>query len=567
MTTFEVKRLLLTSAATLVMVVWTYFWFRKSEDEGSEDDVREPKELKPISKYRNDSRTIVVISTKEDFKDVLPKLINDLHAFKVLGLDCEWCTKVKEVKPVALLQIATNTGLCILIRMNHFKSQAQLPTELLDILADKSIYKVGVGIMGDVKRLMKDYAIALCGIVDLRHLAIRHRSIQLCIQGGSLKELSEVVLGVEMNKSFDLKCSDWEADLLKPEQILYAANDALVAVDIFQNIVMIKMAKDLPSFSTSEKWNHVVVQCKGLVDCDFKDKFRSKRKKVDVKGSPTKPVKISSKPPSRMFRTRKEPLYHNCRLEAPDGRQLCICDFKKAEWYVRKGIGTVVSEDEPYTVRLNFEPAAIPSSDQEYYLQDKENICVVCGRGDMYMRKYVVPHEYRRYFPKKMRHHSSHDVLLLCIDCHLESWNHDQFLRRQLANECNADFDRNNSEYIEDHTVLKVRSAAKALLRNRCTIPEPRIKILESTVKNYYNVDTVDDTLLEKTVNLETRILNEEFTGSHGKKVVMHKARQKDGLLEFERMWRRHFVNTMKPQFLPALWSIDYQHPALDDSS
>ncbi len=29
---------------------------------------------------------------------------------------------------------------------------------------------------------------------------------------------------------------------------------------------------------------------------------------------------------------RKSPLYHNVRMEAPDGQQLCVCDQKKAEW-------------------------------------------------------------------------------------------------------------------------------------------------------------------------------------------------------------------------------------------
>jgi hypothetical protein len=31
------------------------------------------------------------------------------------------------------------------------------------------------------------------------------------------------------------------------------------------------------------------------------------------------------------------------------------------------------------------------------------------------------------------------------------------------------------------------------------------------------------------------------------------------GLVEFEKMWRQHFVETMRPQHLPEMWSIEYQ--------
>jgi hypothetical protein len=37
-----------------------------------------------------------------------------------------------------------------------------------------------------------------------------------------------------------------------------------------------------------------------------------------------------------------------------------------------------------------------------------------------------------------MKDHISHDVLLLCLDCHLKSNSFDVMLRQQLAVECNA---------------------------------------------------------------------------------------------------------------------------------
>ena len=83
-------------------------------------------------------------------------------------------------------------------------------------------------------------------------------------------------------------------------------------------------------------------------------------------------------------------------------------------------------------MRLKFEPSGRPEGKAgEYYLTVKPNICVVCGVGKAYLRytpvyvqnlhefrnflirKNVVPHEYRKYFPAVMKDHQSHDVLLM----------------------------------------------------------------------------------------------------------------------------------------------------------
>lgn len=98
---------------------------------------------------------------------------------------------------------------------------------------------------------------------------------------------------------------------------------------------------------------------------------------------------------------RQKPLYTNCFLEANDGELLCTIDRKKALWYVNKDIGEIVKED-PFTVRLKFEPAGrAVGQTGKYYQTAKENQCVVCGETDKYIRKNVVPREYRKNFPCK----------------------------------------------------------------------------------------------------------------------------------------------------------------------
>lgn len=66
---------------------------------------------------------------------------------------------------------------------------------------------------------------------------------------------------------------------------------------------------------------------------------------------------------------------------------------------MEKGLADVQNED-PLTVRLRFEPAGRSVGEVgRYYQLQKENKCVVCGSTNSYIRKNVVPREYRRYFP------------------------------------------------------------------------------------------------------------------------------------------------------------------------
>lgn len=56
----------------------------------------------------------------------------------------------------------------------------------------------------------------------------------------SLDALAKRVLGVTMDKSWRIRCSNWEAQQFNTCQIEYAMNDALVASHIFLRLVKSK---------------------------------------------------------------------------------------------------------------------------------------------------------------------------------------------------------------------------------------------------------------------------------------------------------------------------------------
>ena len=55
-----------------------------------------------------------------------------------------------------------------------------------------------------------------------------------------MNALASNVLDVKMNKSFDIRCGNWESDILNPTQILYAAKDAIMSLEIFYGLILLR---------------------------------------------------------------------------------------------------------------------------------------------------------------------------------------------------------------------------------------------------------------------------------------------------------------------------------------
>ncbi|XP_029349735.1 exonuclease 3'-5' domain-containing protein 2 isoform X2 [Echeneis naucrates] len=521
----------------------------------------------------------VMVSSEEEWQQLWPLMQKELSVFPVLGLDCEWVSVKGQSSSVSLLQMASYSGLCVLVRLLPFRSgQQPFPLSFIEVLRDPHILKVGVGCYEDGKRLTRDYGLSLTCTVDLRYLALRQR--QAMVNNGlSLKSLAADLLNVSLDKSLELRCSDWEADRLTLEQMTYAARDAQVSIALFLHLLGLGSEAG-PASSSGSSYSELAARCQGLVDVPFRGRGdgedraadgerRRRTRKPPTYESPESgdqqvpdPRKNNKRKPLGVgYSARKSPLYDNCFLHAPDGQPLCTCDKKKAKWYLDKGIGVLQSED-PFVVQLLFEPSGRPDSKQDYYLTAKENLCVVCGKADSYIRKNIVPHEYRRHFPTEMKDHNSHDILLLCTSCHAASNVHDSFLKQQLAEEFAAPQGcEEGVRLLEDSDRRRVRSAARALLTAGDGLPEQRREELQDVIKSFLNMnEELTDEALQQAASLETRIFNEAYV-PHGLKVVRaHAELGLRGLMDLERRWRQHFLTSMQPRHLPPLWSVDHNH-------
>ncbi|KAL4707173.1 hypothetical protein ACJJTC_018908 [Scirpophaga incertulas] len=329
----------------------------------------------------------------------------------------------------------------------------------------------------------------------------------------------------------------------------------MFAIKIFGNLVNNYNNNNIWQFISRKTKNNSIKNtldelCKQYTDVAFKSsKVNQQIDSVQAKRVRNKVIKYDSIP------VRKKPLYHNCYLQAPDGDVLCTCDSKKAMWYAERQLGDVVCE-EPFTVRLRFEPSGRASGvSGEYYRLVKQNVCVVCGATESFLRKNVVPKEYRKFFPDVMKDHSCHDVVLMCASCHCRSNASDQAVRQQLARDCGAPLaDAHYTRLTTNYVARKVLRTANTLLKMAEKIPENRRKELENIVLAYFEDHTeVTPELLQKAATMETTVENEEYE-AHGSRVVEWFVRG-GGLPRLELVWRQHFLGAMRPRHLPPLWS------------
>ncbi|OMO93706.1 hypothetical protein CCACVL1_06374 [Corchorus capsularis] len=230
------------------------------------------------------------------------------------------------------------------------------------------------------------------------------------------------------------------------------------------------------------------------------------------------PKQVSKKASRELFIQKfscKSPVYHNCRIYANDGRLLCYCDRRKLEWYLRRDLAKLV-EDDPPAIMLLFEPKGRPEDeDNDFYIQSKKNICVSCGEGNHYLRYRIIPSCYRVHFPEHLKSHRSHDIVLLCVDCHEKAHAAAEKYKKRISGEFGiplyvrkvVDSDQvpiitgsSDSMNFEDSGVspLQLRTAAKALLRHGPEMPTGRREELTQIVRTYYGGREISKEDLER---------------------------------------------------------------------
>jgi ribonuclease D len=166
------------------------------------------------------------IDVVED-ESVINTLVNELEQHDVIGFDTETKPSFQKgkINQVSLLQLATSEKV-YLFRLN----KTGFHPALVNLLANPEIMKIGVGIRDDIRGLNRLVQFDSAGFVEIQDHVKR-----VGIEDTSLKKLAGLVLNFRVSKRQRL--SNWEAPHLTEGQVLYAATDAWVALELYHNLL------------------------------------------------------------------------------------------------------------------------------------------------------------------------------------------------------------------------------------------------------------------------------------------------------------------------------------------
>ena len=245
---------------------------------------------------------------------------------------------------------------------------------------------------------------------------------------------------------------------------------------------------------------------------------------------------------------KEKNLYGNWSVLAPDGELLSYGSKKRAMWYVNKNIADIV---DIRTIKLKFEPKGRNTND--YTLRKKENRCVVCGSTIIkdLTKHHIVPSMYKKLFPIEYKARSSHDVVVICKKHHTEYEHiYANKLKQDLANKYNAPIQISPKE----NNIIKSIMICRTIMKYWDKIPGDRLEILLNEFKeiNGYEPLSFDD--MHKFIEKNKFLINNK--SSHSQIVINAVS---NNLADFIFMWRKHFIDSMKPKYMPEKWDIYYK--------
>ncbi len=257
---------------------------------------------------------------------------------------------------------------------------------------------------------------------------------------------------------------------------------------------------------------------------------------------------LTKKKESRQY-IRKSVLYGNYRFVSPEGVEMFHCDAAKVLWYLCRDKAELIATDPP-TFRLKFKPNGSGYHGDEYHLTEKENICVVCGTNQRLNRHHVIPYCFRRFIHAALKAHNCHDILLVCFECHHDYEIEADSLKRQLCKEHGYLMPMNGQIYMP--YMGRAKGFARALFNYESQIPEAKKLEMWQHIRTYLGKTDVTRDELYELGNINACVCPVDYE-SFGKFIV-----ERVDIQAFAIRWRNHFVDTMKPKFLPKLWDTNF---------
>ncbi|ORY95793.1 ribonuclease H-like domain-containing protein [Syncephalastrum racemosum] len=209
---------------------------RNEEYKGSPSDILKSEHIERLAALHLPKRyTIHYAKSKKEIDAHIETFLSSEE--RVFGLDVEWrpqFQKGEKEHRVSLIQICgRNTILLAHIPLNS----KTLPPLLNVFLQRRDIYKTGVNIDGDGRKLFRDFNIRTNGLLDIIAVTKHLPPDTLAMTPRrSLRFLTAVLLEKNMAKPKRVQLSNWASPELSESQKRYAALDAYASFKVYETI-------------------------------------------------------------------------------------------------------------------------------------------------------------------------------------------------------------------------------------------------------------------------------------------------------------------------------------------
>lgn len=252
----------------------------------------------------------------------------------------------------------------------------------------------------------------------------------------------------------------------------------------------------------------------------------------------------------------KDQVYDNIEFYSPSGELMFLGSNKKVIWYTKKDLIKKI-DDNKY--QFLFEPKGkghynesdFDTSQKSMKCMPKQTICVVSGKNTHLTRHHIVPAAYVKYFlfedytQNRLQHH---DIVLLNNSIHEEYENKALFLKDKLCKKYDITSFKESCK-IQQKAFTAAKQGKKLLEPSYIQNNKHYKKELQLyCFKQNIQISELQDYVSEK----EQLILDLDC---HYKQ-LSEKLDTLELLQDFCEIWRKHFIDTMKPKFLPKNWSI-----------
>ena len=187
---------------------------------------RFPKDwMTELPKVTYDKNIIVIVAPEQT-----EKAVDYLLSMPILGVDTETrpsFAKRQQFK-CSLLQVATHHN-CFLFRLNY----TGMTPSIIRLLEDKTVPKVGLSWHDDINSLKRLHSFEPGYFID-----VQDHMREIGIEDLSLQKLYANLFNERISKTERL--SNWERDVLKPAQQIYAAIDAWACIRLYEELMQLK---------------------------------------------------------------------------------------------------------------------------------------------------------------------------------------------------------------------------------------------------------------------------------------------------------------------------------------